>query len=61
MIPRIFTREEIQNHIMERLKRSSLIRPNEFRSDIREVAFQMANAGMINLERGFFNCFGLKR
>ena len=61
MTPRIFTREEIQNHIMERLKRSSLIRPNEFRPDVREIAFDMAKCGEINLERGFFNCFGLKR
>lgn len=58
---RVFTRKELQEWVFKRLKESSLIRPNEFREDVRAVAWEMVESGMINYERGFFNCFGLKR
>lgn len=58
---RVFTREELQAHVFKRLKESSLLRPNEFREDVRAIAWEMVNCGMINYESGFFNCFGLNR
>jgi hypothetical protein len=61
MHSREYTRERIQDHVIARLKRQSLLRPSEFEEDIRAVAFEMAACGMINLEGSFFNCFGLRR
>lgn len=58
---KVFTREQLQAHVFKRLKESSLVRPNEFREDVLAIAWEMANSGMINYERGFFTCFGLVR
>ena len=61
MLNKTFTRQELQDHIFKRLKEQSLISHTEFRKDVLEVALDMAKCGMINYERGCFNCFGLRR